>query len=58
MEAGPVLPFFFRKLYCALRNGGARKASASFTLSLWEVIVVAYQTKLLLTSSGKKNKLW
>ena len=34
MVAGPVLPFFFRKLYCALRNGGARKASASFTLSL------------------------
>ena len=45
--AGPVFPFFFRKLYCALRNGGARKASASFTLSLWGMgvgVVVAYCT--------------
>ena len=42
--AGPVFPFFIRKLYCALRNGGARKASASFTLSLLEQYTGFYLT--------------
>ena len=31
--AGPVFPFFLKKLYCPLRNGGARMTSANLALS-------------------------
>ena len=54
--AGPVFPFFFRKLYCALRNGGARKASASFTLSLLEQYTGFYLTQWICVSF--RPNLW